>query len=112
LGDLIRNGAKTISLQTLFGRLNYHISYNVFSMWRCAEYVFPRTQLLISPPAYRKGTFRRFTRRNIWYLTWNQYRWLYQRIIITGVECHFQSILSYIGRGNQNIEKSTAFYYN
>jgi Tfp pilus assembly protein PilZ len=24
LGDLIRNGAKTISLQTLFGRLNYY----------------------------------------------------------------------------------------
>jgi hypothetical protein len=23
---IIRNGAKTISLQTLFGRLNYHIS--------------------------------------------------------------------------------------
>ena len=32
LGDLIRNGAKTISLQTLFGRLNYTIKSTIDAM--------------------------------------------------------------------------------
>ena len=32
LGDLIRNGAKTISLQALFGRLNYTIKSTIDAM--------------------------------------------------------------------------------
>ena len=42
---IIRNGAKTISLQTLFGRLNYDVSAEVIK--NCVKYIFVGRCLLI-----------------------------------------------------------------
>ena len=42
---IIRNGTKTISLQTLFGRLNYDVSAEVIK--NCVKYIFVGRCLLI-----------------------------------------------------------------